>query len=142
MNTSKLKLISYWLLYILGFYFLWLFAYLLAARFIIREATRYDTTKGYLPENLKLDDAFWYFVFIAGIAIVCYLFKSMIDNAPRPKVAAAIYISLIFVSIGLLVADQWQALHSQLWIHLLVNLAFTIPMFATLLKNRDRNNFS
>jgi hypothetical protein len=136
MITSKFKLISYWLLYIVGFYLLWLLAYLLAARFIIREASRFVNPKGFLPNDLKPDDGFWYFVFLAGIAIACYLFKSMMDNAPKPKVAAVIYILLIVASVGLLVEDQWNSLRGQLFVHVFVNLVFTIPMFMRLLQTR------
>jgi len=133
MDSTRFKLILYWFLYIMGFYFLWAITYFISARYLVREISRYRSSEGSILSEITLGDAFWYFIFLAGIGLVMLVFRLMIEKAPESRIAAFVYLFLIVASVAFLLIDQSHAFHGyQIIGHVIVNLLLIIPMLAAL----------
>lgn len=136
MYTSKLKLTLHWLLIVVAFYIIWALAYLIFVKFAISEISNFSSANGSIWSQITGADVFWFLMFIFGIVVTCFLFKKAVQYSPHPKIAAAIYILLVVLSVGTLVVKLLET-STMIGIlpHLIINGVFLIPMFNTILKN-------
>lgn len=133
MDNTRFKLILYWFLYIIGFYFLWAVTYFISARYLVREISRYRSLEDSILSNVTIGDIFWYFIFLAGVGLVTLVFRLMIEKAPNSRIAALVFLLLIVASVAFLLIDQSHAFHGyQIIGHIIVNLILIIPMLIAL----------
>jgi hypothetical protein len=135
MYTSKLKLTLHWLLIVVAFYIIWALAYLVFVKFAMSEISNFSNASGSIWSVITAADIFWFVMFIFGIAVTCFLFKKAIQYSPHPKIAAAIYILLVVLSVGTLVLKLLEtSTMIQILPHLVINGVFLIPMLSALFK--------
>ena len=137
MDNTKFKLILYWFLYVMGFYFLWAITYFISARYLVREISRYRSSEGSIWSEVTIGDVFWYFIFLAGVGLVILVFRLMIEKAPNSRVAAFVYLFLVVASVAFLLIDQSHAFHGyQIIGHIIVNLILIQPMLLALFQTK------
>ena len=135
MYTSKLKLTLHWLFIVVTFYIVWALAYLIFVKFAMSEISNISNAPGSIWSVITAADIFWFVMFIFGIAVTCFLFTKAIQYSPHPKIAAAIYILLVVLSVGTLVLKLLEtSTMIQILPHLVINVIFLIPMLSALFK--------
>ncbi|SMD18389.1 hypothetical protein [Pedobacter nyackensis] len=141
MNTSKLKLALHWLLFVVGFYLFWGLSYLILTKFALSQVSSFEHNAGNIWSQMTATDIFWFVMFIFGIAVVIYVIRLFIRYAPNVKIAVLIYAVLIIVSVAVLVdklAETTKALN--LMPHVIINLAFLVPMAMMFFKGGENKN--
>lgn len=141
MNTSKLKLALHWLLFVVGFYLFWGLSYLILTKFALSQVSNFVSNTGSIWSQITATDIFWYVMFIFGIAVVIYVIRLFIKYAPNVKIAILIYAVLIIASVAVLVdklAESTTAL--KLMPHIVINLAFLVPMALMFFKGYENKN--
>lgn len=141
MNTSKLKLALHWLLFVVGFYLFWCLSYLILTKFALSQVSRFEHNTGNEWSQITANDIFWYIMFIFGIGVVIFVIRLFIKYAPNVKIAVLIYAVLIIASVAVLVdklAENTTVLN--LMPHIVINLAFLVPMALVFFKGDENKN--
>jgi phosphoglycerol transferase MdoB-like AlkP superfamily enzyme len=141
MDTSKLKLALHWLLFVVGFYLFWGLSYLILTKFALSQVSSFQSNTGNIWSQLTATDIFWYVMFIFGIAVVIYVIRLFINYAPNVKIAVLIYAVLIIASVAILVnklAESTTVIN--LMPHIIINLAFLVPMAMMFFKGDENKN--
>lgn len=135
MDTSKLKLVFIWALFIIGTYIFWILSYFVLVKFALGEINELKYTAGSIYQVISLSNLFWYLLYLGGIALSMFAIKQLVVRAPNPKIAAAVYAVLIAVSATVLIkelASKVNILH--ILPHIIVNLCFLIVIVVTYIK--------
>jgi len=131
------KLITRWLLSISGLYILWFLSYFILAKYALTELSNLRYQEGGISKAFSSDRLFWYFIYFGAIAFIIYLTRLLINQSPKPVLAAAIYASLVILSGGVLIYSlSAQSSGSQLLAHILINLCFIAAVIPTLLNHK------
>lgn len=137
MQTSKFKLILSWILFVSGFYLFWLLSYLLSVRYVLSQLSRLYGTGDNSWSQLTIDDAFWFFLFIAGIALVMYILKQFTIRAPNSRIAAIIYVLLILSCVIAVLSKLFSTTTTDhLLPHILINLLFVAAILYPVIINQ------
>ncbi|WP_285008283.1 hypothetical protein [Pedobacter faecalis] len=141
MDTQRIKLILYWLFLMVVFYFFWAVSYFLTVKFLISQLRRFGNSTTSVWSELKLDDAFWYFICIAGVSFVLYGIHYILNKAPFRMFTCIVFLVLILSSTSLLVFNQSSPVEgAQRYLHLAYALVTCVPVAYVLFKELPENN--
>lgn len=135
MYNSKFKLIFGWVLFIIGSYIFWLFAYFVLTKFALNEISALRYGSGNFYDAITLGNIFWYLLYIGGLVLSMYIIRLLIVKSPAPKLAAVIYASLIIVSEAVLVKGLSSNTSGiNILPHIIINACFLFGIIITYFK--------